>query len=525
MSMTAAPPTASRRKRGITAGLSAVGAGAGALGLAVGAKEIRRHGWRGTPRLTRALIPVEAAGLTGELMATKILHADAKQQPKEQTMVKSLGMDQGNGHGRRIVEVPVSKERVSALRRAGRALSQAGEDFSTGRAARGTKILEPTQPYGGPRRMRRPDSAGEASGNYSTPAAAGYHSNAIIGGTTAAAVGGYNYDRYKKHKVAKGEGRLVVRGLKAVKPKNLNAAGETLAEQGARMRGQLGYHLEQSNVSSEVKTGVRKGRAGPLLEQTEHLGSFFRKPGFITREAGSGNLVERHENQLRKGRIAGLAGGAASVPAAGGGVVYAHKRRERVRKFEMVRPKEERKAVRRSKGFWAAQAAGLTAVPPLVHYAHTGNKASLAAGVGLGVGTGVAGGYAAHRTGNRYRASVGQAPRNYWTGQPKKVETSKARRFDPEADRQRRLGTYAGLAGGGALLTADRFGRELHVGSSVADMSHVKGHTPGATKTVRAIGLKRGRRGLAFGAATLGLAGIAGGSVRRGISERNTTWN
>ena len=67
-----------RFKRKVTAGLSAVGAGAGALGLAVGAKEVARHGWKGTPKLTRSLLPVEVAGLGGELMATKILHGDSK---------------------------------------------------------------------------------------------------------------------------------------------------------------------------------------------------------------------------------------------------------------------------------------------------------------------------------------------------------------------------------------------------------------------------------------------------------------
>ena len=64
-------------QRKVTAGLSAVGAGAGALGLAVGAKEVKRHGWKATPRLTRALVPVEVAGLGGELMATHILHGEA----------------------------------------------------------------------------------------------------------------------------------------------------------------------------------------------------------------------------------------------------------------------------------------------------------------------------------------------------------------------------------------------------------------------------------------------------------------
>lgn len=106
-----------RKKRQLTAGLSAVGAGAGALGLAAAGNEIRgrakhlrqsypttfagragklaslKAGYRATPRLTRALIPAEVAGLGGELMATKILHNDTKKKP-----IKKSGPDQSELH-------------------------------------------------------------------------------------------------------------------------------------------------------------------------------------------------------------------------------------------------------------------------------------------------------------------------------------------------------------------------------------------------------------------------------------------
>ena len=92
-----------RRKRSITAGLSAVGAGAGGLGLAAAGNEVRRNtkkagslvrGFKSTPKLTRALLPVEVAGLGGELMATKILHGDAK---KRGTLVKKYSKAFGVG--------------------------------------------------------------------------------------------------------------------------------------------------------------------------------------------------------------------------------------------------------------------------------------------------------------------------------------------------------------------------------------------------------------------------------------------
>jgi Putative phage serine protease XkdF len=90
--------THDKKKRAVTAGLSAVGATAGAAGLGLAAKETY-HGVKNAPKglklggklvhaaktkkLATALIPLEVAGLGGELMATKILHGDAKKPIKK----------------------------------------------------------------------------------------------------------------------------------------------------------------------------------------------------------------------------------------------------------------------------------------------------------------------------------------------------------------------------------------------------------------------------------------------------------
>jgi hypothetical protein len=69
-----------KQRRGGTAVLSGIGAVAGAGGLAYGihdAKVKRRLG-RKIPLKTKALIPLEIAGLTGEIAATHILHDDVK---------------------------------------------------------------------------------------------------------------------------------------------------------------------------------------------------------------------------------------------------------------------------------------------------------------------------------------------------------------------------------------------------------------------------------------------------------------
>lgn len=106
-----------RKKRAVTAGLSAVGATAGAAGLAyaghkthkeykaarVGGR-IRRSAALRTAvkneKLGTALIPLEIAGLGGEVMATKILHNDTKKQPMIHKSAKDI-VEQASGNPRR----------------------------------------------------------------------------------------------------------------------------------------------------------------------------------------------------------------------------------------------------------------------------------------------------------------------------------------------------------------------------------------------------------------------------------------
>lgn len=92
-----------RQKRGLTAGLSAVGAAAGAYGLGIGAhdivsrgrkagakgaRNIVRTGFKAQPKHMKVLTPLELAGLTGEISATHILHGDTK-KPKGQLVSKA----------------------------------------------------------------------------------------------------------------------------------------------------------------------------------------------------------------------------------------------------------------------------------------------------------------------------------------------------------------------------------------------------------------------------------------------------
>lgn len=120
------PETGDRKARALTAGLSAVGATAGAAGLAYAGQDMRRARRLSKlpaemvpkmetkiPLKAKALVPLEVAGLGGELLATHFLHGDAKKmkQPTNPTpVVKANTMfDPRNGSGKRIVNDPATE--------------------------------------------------------------------------------------------------------------------------------------------------------------------------------------------------------------------------------------------------------------------------------------------------------------------------------------------------------------------------------------------------------------------------------
>jgi hypothetical protein len=90
------------------------------------------------------------------------------------------------------------------------------------------------------------------------------------------------------------------------------------------------------------------------------------------------------------------------------------------------------------------------------------------------------------------------------------------RRYDPEADRQRRLGLYAGAGGGGALILGSQAARHFST-----DVGTHEG------KKVRGIKVrpKAGKKALLLTGATLGAGAFGAGAYKRGLSERNNPWN
>ena len=134
-----------KRKRQITAGLSAVGATAGAAGLGLGAHNLARgykehrtgknpagvvtgpklrrlkaaKGAFRSEKLATALIPLEVAGLGGEVMATRILHADTKKKTVQKDLgelQESSGMPTNRGQLTRMVIPTASKAGVKGAK-------------------------------------------------------------------------------------------------------------------------------------------------------------------------------------------------------------------------------------------------------------------------------------------------------------------------------------------------------------------------------------------------------------------------
>lgn len=111
----------------------------------------------------------------------------------------------------------------------------------------------------------------------------------------------------------------------------------------------------------------------------------------------------------------------------------------------------------------------------------------------------------------------------------------KARRYDPEADRQRRLGAYAGLAGGAAIVTgrsaAQQYEGVRDDGKPAKKATKTTPAVPAKKGRLLGVRLKpdaagvvnRGRAGVLTGA-TLALAGGGLAAYKRGISQRNQPW-
>ena len=104
---------------------------------------------------------------------------------------------------------------------------------------------------------------------------------------------------------------------------------------------------------------------------------------------------------------------------------------------------------------------------------------------------------------------------------------AKARRADPEMDRQRRIGAAAGLAGGGAIVAGNeaRHHLDVHRKPGSGDIGVLVKTPPGVKGARNPLARVRGGKAGAAIGATAALAGLSGAAVAHGVSERNKSWN
>lgn len=263
--------TADRNQRLATAGLSAVGATAGAAGLGYAGHKLT-GAYRAAPkalgvkgRLVRAasrekfgtaLLPLEAAGLGGELMATKILHGDTKKQP----VTKGLDMEfNGSSRtGRRIVE----PSQTRANREAREAVSP--EDMIA-KARKREKARAGRLVTGGVFPGIHGLVAGkEGPGDHKIKAAGYELGGAVLGGTLVPGVGtipggavgthlAHEAGHYKRQKVRK-SGAGVLRSMQALQ--RSSTKGRTALKEGlASQRKAQGAKTHGDFVALQQKVG------------------------------------------------------------------------------------------------------------------------------------------------------------------------------------------------------------------------------------------------------------------------------
>jgi hypothetical protein len=123
----------------------------------------------------------------------------------------------------------------------------------------------------------------------------------------------------------------------------------------------------------------------------------------------------------------------------------------------------------------------------------------------IGVGAGATGAGALMATGRKKQPA---------SQEPSYAMYGKARHFDPESDRQRRMGMYAGVLGGGSVAAGSIAGRG---GEFLSANKVVDGR--------KFYGVRGSKRGLIAAGLAGGLGAGSAAVYGRGVSRRNQPWN
>ena len=626
--MSTQPGKDDRNTRAVTAGLSAIGATAGVGGLAYGGHDMVRamRARKKIPLKTKALVPLEVAGLGGEIMATKILHGDTKKPVAKATRGQLIAMRRLSSSrdpqvagrarglyqrhlertGRARPEPGLSEERIQATRanekytrsierekggyvtqrpklrnmapmsmsvsrepyrvpgKSGsphkQTLSQSIETMRTnpfgksretsmefnGSSRTGRRIVEPSQTTANreareaisPEDMIAKAKVKDRGRRVGEATAAG----AAAGAAAVAPVTGYAFMANAPLVPPHLRGHMA-RGLGAV---HLKAGAATGALTGAGALVATRKHKTRPVAKADRKRKTRdKASAGRLATG----GLFPGIHGLVAGKEGKGD----HKIKAAGYELGGAVLGGTLVPGVGtipGGVVGTHLAHNA---GHYKRQKVGKAVAGRIIGMSGLKRRVLAQKGKLVHRDMAGlqDKAlqrEMGAAradhgdrvVGKGFARAFKNGVLVGRDASQSARLAGKTPdqafhaatdpknmsvRNVGRvklerAQAKRDKIGKARRYDSEADRQRRIGYVGGAALGTGIVTGEVARRNSRGGIKM--VSEVT--TSGKRRPAGIAHLRMNRRGALAAVATGVLGAAAAGTFKRGVSERNRTW-
>jgi hypothetical protein len=541
--MSTQPGKDDRNTRAVTAGLSAIGATAGVGGLAYGGHDMVRamRARKKIPLKTKALVPLEVAGLGGEIMATKILHGDTKKPVAKATRGQLIAMRRLSSSrdpqvagrarglyqrhlertGRARPEPGLSEERIQATR-ANEKYTRSIEREKGGYVTQRPKL-----------RNMAPMSMSVSREPYRVPGKSGSpHKQTLSQSIETMRTNPFGKSRETSMEF-NGSSRM---GRRIVEP------SQTTANREAREA----ISPEDMIAKADSKRKTRdKASAGRLA-----TGGLF--PGFHGLVAGKQGPGD-HKIKAAGYELGGAVLGGALVPGVGtipGGVVGTHLAHNA---GHYKRQKVGKAVAGRITGMSGLKRRVLTQKGKLVHrdMASLQDKAlqrEMGAAradhgdrvVGKGFARDLKNGFLVGRDASRSVRLAGKTPdqafhaatdpknlsaRNVGRvklerAQAKRDKIGKARRYDSEADRQRRIGYVGGAALGTGIVTGEVARRNSRGGIKM--VSEVT--TSGKRRPAGIAHLRMNRRGALAAVATGVLGAAAAGTFKRGVSERNRTW-
>jgi hypothetical protein len=510
------------RKRAVTAGLSATGAAAGAAGLGYAGYKLgqefkeapkalgtvrRLRMAAGKEKFATGLIPLEVAGLGGELMATKILHEDTKKQH----VAKSASL------------VEVSKWNPMSALRLTRSAATGAHVMTPARTEQAIQANRTARRYQDV--QARATNIAQRSANKMTP----------TGQTIGQRMEAVNASRAKR--MANG----TPLGNSDIAARNARLANRDFMGR-QQFRAQESWNGFKPETRNAIRTGVKFGAPAVAGVGAIGVAASSRKPssGFEGNDYMSKSMFDQSNGKGRRIVVENAESAEEnkeenSVPVTrkkllamaadvkNGASMKSESQKESAVGKSVFKPMISRSTVLvpgqglvngtlypyRPSGSERARATGRSALIGGVVGA-VGMPLVGPLGIPVGALVGGAAGLAGSRWGQHFEPDKKKKPK------PKAKTVAKARYFDPESDRQRQIGLAAGAAAGGAAVAGTQIPRYM-------TLDRVEGSKKANGIKFRNVKGARGRgSALLVGTGLLGAGAV--GAYKHGISRRNQPW-